>query len=91
LVHLRRILKLVNLYGPSEVLAAIEHAIRYETYDAGYVEAILHQRRRQRDLPSPTEVRPRCPEWLTDTDYEVPDPASYDRLFDVPPSTGDHP
>ena len=82
LTHLRRLLKLVALYGRDEVLPAIEQAIEYETYDASYVEAILHQRRRQRELPSPTEVLPRCPEWIEETDYEPTDPASYDRLLE---------
>ena len=82
LTHLRRLLKLVDLYGRREVLPAIEQAIEYETYDASYVEAILHQRRRQRELPSPTEVLPRCPEWIEETDYEPTDPASYDRLLE---------
>jgi hypothetical protein len=82
LTHLRRLLKLVDLYGRDEVLPAIEQAIEYETYDASYVEAILHQRRRRRELPSPTEVLPRCPEWIEETDYEPTDPASYDRLLE---------
>lgn len=82
LVHLRRLLKLARLYGPEEVLAAIEQANEYETYDADYVEAIVHQQRRQRELPSPTEVLPVQRHWLEETDYDSPDPACYDRLFD---------
>jgi len=81
-VHLRRLIKLAQLYGREEVLAAIEQANQYETYDAQYVEAILHQRRRQRELPSPTEVLPVRSEWLDETDYEPPDPAYYDQLFE---------
>ena len=81
MTHLRRLLKLVDLYGRDEVLPAIEQAIQYETCDASYVEAILHQRRRKRELPSPTEVLPRCPEWMNETEYEPTDPASYDRLL----------
>ena len=81
LTHLRRLLKLADLYGRDELLPAIEQAIEYETYDASYVEAILHQRRRKRELPSPTEVLPRCPEWIEETDYEPTDPASYDRFL----------
>jgi transposase len=80
-VHMRRLLKLVHLYGRQEVLPAIERALQYETYDSEYVEAILHQLRRQRELPSPTEMLPQCPEWLEETDYEPPDPADYDRLL----------
>jgi hypothetical protein len=81
-VHLRRLLKLARLYGPEEVLAAIEQANEYETYDAEYVEAIMHQQRRQRELPSPTEVLPVQSQWLEETDYDPPDPACYDRLFE---------
>jgi transposase len=81
-VHLRRLIKLAHLYGREDVLAAIEQANQYETYDAQYVEAILYQQRRQRELPSPTEVLPARSEWLDETDYEPPDPAHYDRLFE---------
>lgn len=83
-VHMRRLLKLVHLYGRQEVLPAIARALEYETYDASYVEAILHQLRRQRDLPSLTEMLPQCPQWLEETDYEPPDPADYDRLLEPP-------
>lgn len=82
LVHLRRILKLAQLYGREDVLSALEQALEYETYDAEYVEAIMHQQRRQRDLPSPTEVLPMRPEWIDETDYESPDPADYDQLLE---------
>lgn len=81
-VHMRRLLKLVHLYGRQEVIPAIEQALEYKTYDASYVEAILHQLRRRRELPSPTELLPRRPEWLEQTDYAPPDPADYDRLLE---------
>ena len=81
-VHMRRLLKLVHLYGRQEVLPAIEQALQYETYDAAYVEAILHQLRRQRELPSPTEMLPQRPQWLEETDYDPADPADYDRLLE---------
>lgn len=81
-VHLRRLIKLVQLYGREDVLAAIEQANQYETHDADYVEAILHQQRRQCELPSPTEVLPVRSEWLDETDYEPLDPAHYDQLLE---------
>ena len=57
-VHLRRLLHLVHLYGRQEVVAALAKAHEYQTYDAAYVETILLQERRRRELPSPTQVRP---------------------------------
>lgn len=81
-VHLRRLIKLVQLYGREDVLAAIEQANQYDTHDAEYVEAILHQQRRQCELPSPTEVLPVRSEWLDETDYEPLDPARYDQLLE---------
>jgi transposase len=81
LVHLRRLLKLAQLYGSLDVLAAIGQALEYETYDAEYVEAILHQRRRQQELPSPTAVSPKRQELLEETEFTSPDPAIYDRFL----------
>jgi transposase len=91
LVHLRRLLKLAQLYGREGVLAAIEQANQYETYDAQYVEAIVHQQRRQRELPSPTQVLPVQQRWLEETDYDPPDPASYDRLLEQDDHSPDDP
>ena len=56
--HLRRLLALVRLYGRTEVLAAIARALEYHTYDAAYVESILLQERRRRQLPTPLPPRP---------------------------------
>jgi transposase len=80
LVHLRRLLKLVQLYGRQEVVAAIARANAYQTYDAAYVETLLLQERRQRELPSPTEVRPQRAELVEDIDLEEADPGIYDRF-----------
>ncbi|MFQ5471903.1 MAG: IS21 family transposase [Dehalococcoidia bacterium] len=57
-LHLRRLLNLVRLYGRAEVLAAIARAYQYETYDAAYVESIVLQERRRRELISRTLIRP---------------------------------
>lgn len=79
-VHLRRLLGLVRLYGRKEVLAAIRQALGYQTYDAAYVEAILVQDRRRRELPSPVPLQPKRRELIEDIHLEEPDPAQYDRL-----------
>ncbi len=79
--HLGRLLALVRLYGRTEVLVAIEQALAYETYDAAYVETIVLQQRRRRELPSPIPLRPKRNELIEDIHLEEPDPARYDRLF----------
>ena len=79
-VHLRRLLGLVRLYGRKEVLAAIGQALQFQTYDAAYVEALLLQERRRRELPSPTPLQPKRRELIEDIHLEEPDPARYDRL-----------
>ena len=79
-VHLRRLLKLVQLYSRQEVLAAIRRANQYQTYDAAYVETILLQERRRRELPSPTQVRPKREELIEEIELDEPDPGVYDRL-----------
>jgi hypothetical protein len=79
-VHLRRLLNLVRLYGRQDVVAAIARANEYQTYDAAYVETLLLQERRRRELPSLTVVRPKRQELIEETDLEEADPAAYDRL-----------
>ena len=79
-VHLRRLLNLVRLYGRHEVIAAIARAHEYQTYDAAYVETILLQERRRRELPSPTEPRPQREELIEEIDLEEPNPGAYDRF-----------
>jgi hypothetical protein len=82
-VHLRRVLQLARLYGRQDVLVALAKALEYHTYDAAYVETILLQERRRRELPSPTLVRPRRSELIEETDLAEPDPAAYDRFCDL--------
>jgi hypothetical protein len=82
LVHLRRLLNLVRLYGRQEVIAAIARANEYQTFDAAYVETILLQERRRRELPSPTQLRPQREELLEEIELDEPDPGTYDRFYD---------
>ena len=79
-VHLRRLLMLVRVYGRQDVVAAIIRAHEYQTYDAAYVETILLQERRRRELPSPLAPRPKRQELIDDIHFEEPDPGVYDRL-----------
>jgi transposase len=80
-VHLRRLLGLVRLYGSQSVLAAMAQALEYQTYDSAYVEVLVLQERRRRELPSPTPLRPQRKELIDDIHLEEPDPARYDRFL----------
>ena len=79
-VHLRRLLGLAKLYGRTEVLAAIAHAVALKTYDAAAVENLLLAERRRRQLPTPTLPTPQRRELIDDIDLEPADPALYDRF-----------
>lgn len=70
----------MRLYGRQDVLVAIEQAIAYQTYDAAYVETLLLQERRRRELPSPTPLLPRRRDLMEEIDLEEPDPGAYDRF-----------
>ena len=75
----------MRIYGRTEVLAAIARAHEYQTYDAAYVETILLQERRRRELPSPTPLRPKRQELIDEIEVEDPDPATYDRFVESDP------
>lgn len=79
-VHLRKVLRLAELYGRDDVLAALAQATEYRTFDAAYVETLVLQERRRRELPSPVPLRPKRPELLEETVFDEPDPAFYDRF-----------
>jgi transposase len=79
-VHLRRLLKLAQVYGRTEVLAAISRALALATYDAAYVENLLLAERRRRQLPTPTLPTPKRRELIDDIELEPVDPAIYDRF-----------
>jgi transposase len=79
-VHLRRLLGLARLYGPTELLSAVSRALELATYDAAYVENLLLAERRQRQLPSPTLPAPRRRELIDEIDLEPADLTIYDRL-----------
>jgi hypothetical protein len=79
-VHLRRLLNLAQLYGRTEVLAAITRALALATYDAAYVENLLLAERRRRQLPTPTLPTPQRRELIDDIELEPADPAFYDRF-----------
>ena len=61
------------------MIASIRVALQYQTYDAAYVETILHQERRKQSLPSPTSVQPKRKD-LIQLELDIPDPSIYDRF-----------
>jgi transposase len=79
-VHLRRLLSLAQLYGRTEVLAALSRASELATYDAAYVENLLLAERRRRQLPTPTLPTPQRRELIEEIALEPADPALYDRF-----------
>jgi transposase len=79
-IHVRRLLKLAQVYGRTEVLAAISRALALATYDAACVENLLLAERRRRQLPTPTLPTPKRRELIDDIELEPADPAFYDRF-----------
>ena len=81
-IHVRRLLNLAQLYGRTEVLAAISHALALATYDAACVENLLLAERRRRQLPHADTPTPKRRELIDDIELEPADPAFYDRFCD---------
>jgi transposase len=79
-VHVRRLLKLAQLYGRTEVLAAITRALELATVDAACVENLLLAERRRRQRPTPTLPTPKRRARSDDIEREPADPARYDRF-----------
>lgn len=79
-VHVRRLLKLAQVYGRTEVLAAIRRALELTIYDAASVENLLLAERRRRQLPTPTLPTPKRRELIDDIELEPVNLALYDRL-----------
>jgi hypothetical protein len=84
-VHLRRLLKLAQVYSRTEVVAALSRAVALATYDAAYVENLLLAERRRRQLPTPTIPTPRRRELIDTIELEPADPAFYERFCDHHP------
>jgi transposase len=82
-VHLRRLLGLVRLYGKAQVVTALRLAVEFQTFDAAYVINILDQERRKRQLPSPMPLTPKRRELIEEIDLDEPDPGAYDRFLDT--------
>ena len=81
--HLKKIISLVDLYGKTEVLQAMEHAIKYNAFGHEYLANIILSNRRRRSSPHPlgppsSKINP---ELIRSTWVEERDPKIYDHLF----------
>lgn len=81
-VHLRRVLEMVRLFGRTDVLEALRQAMEYGAFDAAYVRNLIDQARRRQKRASPTPLSPKRKELVEDLDLEEPDPRDYDTLID---------
>lgn len=82
MVHLRKILQFGALYGRTEVLTALDTALVQQTFDAAYVENLIHQQRRRRRLPSPLSMHPVRKDLLEAFEEQPHDLSIYDHLLD---------
>jgi hypothetical protein len=85
LVHLRKIVALIDIYGPAHVAQAIEDALHFQAFSSEYILHILQQRGREQPPPSPLHL-PHKQE-LLDLELPEPDCSLYDADQDIPPET----
>lgn len=80
--HLNLILECVRLYGKTEVLGAIHHALRFNAFGAPYLKNIILQQRAARGLKENLPILiPAKPAW-TQLAVEDQDLSLYDDLFE---------
>ena len=82
--HLQKIMDMVGLYGKTEVLQALDHALKFNAFAAPYIQnIILQQRARRGAADTPPIQLLRKPQW-TKLSVEDQDLAVYDDLFATP-------
>jgi transposase len=80
--HIAQIMECLHLYGKTEVMAAIDHAIRHKAFGAPYLKNIIIQQRAQRGIKENMPISiPAKPSW-TKLAVEELDLSLYDDLFD---------
>lgn len=79
--HVQKILGFVDLYGKTEVLQAIDHALKFNAFGAHYIQNIITQQRAKRGLAeTPPITIAKKPAW-TQLSVEEQDLSLYDDLF----------
>ena len=81
--HVKKIMALLDLYGKTEVLSAMENAMQYDVFGHEYLANIILSNRRRRSSPHPlgppsSKIKP---ELIRSTWVEETDPIIYDHLF----------
>ena len=80
--HVAQIMECVRLYGKTEVLQAIDHALRHKAFGAPYLKNIILQQRAARGITEQLPITiPAKPAW-TQLAVEEQDLSLYDDLFD---------
>lgn len=80
--HIAQIMECVRLYGKTEALQAMDHALRHKAYGAPYLKNIILQQRAARGLKENLPITiPAKPAW-TQLTVEEQDLSLYDDLFD---------
>ena len=75
-LHLRKIMALVDIYGPAKVVRAIDDALQFQAFSSEYIANILEQRERR--LPDPGPLTLLRKQDLLDIDLPDPDLSIYD-------------
>ena len=79
--HIAQIMECVRLYGKTEVLQALDHALRHKAYGAPYLKNIILQQRAARGVKEQVPITiPAKPAW-TQLAVEEQDLSLYDDLF----------
>lgn len=91
--QLQKIQDMLRIYGPSELISAVRHALKFQAFGASYLQNIILQKRAAENAPPPQNVHLlKKPQW-NQASVEPADLALYDDLFSPqnPPSTSPGP
>lgn len=79
--HLDELLRMADLYGRTEVLGALQQALKHQAFGAHYLKNIILQQRLARGLQEMAPLRFASKPHLADVSVEEQDLALYDDLF----------
>lgn len=82
--HIAQIMESVRLYGKTEILQAMDHALHHKAFGAPYLKNIILQQRAARGIKEPMPITiPAKPAW-TQLAVEEQDLSLYDEMFEPP-------